>query len=255
MAQQLKFSVAIRTTAYQDLINSTLGDKEVAKQFIADISSAVSNNYKLQSCDAKTVISAGLMAQSLKLPLAQGLGFAHLVPYKDKCQLILGYKAYIQMAQRSGQFKSIGVRPVHEGEYVGQDKFGEDLFKFDHKFDNAPVVGYFAYFELINGFEKTIYWTKEQCEAHATRYSQAYKNKSSESNLWRDMFDTMACKTVLKNLLSKFAPLSVEMQNAIRYDQAIIHDDGTPEYVDNEPIDEDVPTSSVDNSLVDTESK
>lgn len=245
---QVKFSVAIRTEAYQNLINQTLGDKDIAKQFVADISSAVSNNYKLQLCDAKTVLSAGLMAQSLKLPIAQGLGFAHLVPYKDKCQLILGYKAYIQFAQRSGMFRSIGVRPVHEGEYVGQDKHGDDIFKFDHKYDLAPVVGYYAYFELLNGFEKSIYWTKEQCEAHATRYSQAYKNKDSDSNLWRDSFDLMSCKTVLKQLLSKYAPLSVEMQNAIKYDQAVINDDGSATYVDN---DVEETTSSVSNSLDD----
>ena len=250
MAQpKLKFSVAVRTDAYQKLINETLGDKELARQFVADISTVVSGNYKLQTCDAGSVLSAGLVAQSLKLPLTQSLGFAYVIPYGTQAQFQIGYKGLIQLAQRSGQFKSIGARPVHEGEYVGQDKHGEDIFKFDHKYDLEPVVGYYAYFELINGFEKSVYWTKEQCEAHAKRYSKSYGNGSDTDN-WTKMFDQMAIKTVLKNLLSKYAPLSTEMISAVKYDQAVIHEDGSAEYVDNEVTEEET-SSSVDNSLGD----
>ena len=123
-----KFSVAIQSDAYKNLINNTLGDQEIARQFIADISGVVSNNPSLQQCDAGSIISAGLTAQTLKLPLASSLGFAYVVPYKDKAQFQISYKGYIQLAMRSGLFETIGVRPVHEGEYIGQDEFGDDIF-------------------------------------------------------------------------------------------------------------------------------
>lgn len=249
-----KFSVAVRTDAYQKLINDTLGDKDLARQFVADISTVVSGNYKLQLCDAGSILSAGLVAQSLKLPLTQTLGFAYVIPYGDKAQFQIGYKGLIQLAQRSGQFKSIGARPVHEGEYVGQDKHGEDIFKFDHQFDGNPVVGYYAYFELLNGFEKTFYWTKAQCDAHAHRYSKSYGN-GSETDNWGKMFDQMALKTVIKQLLSKYAPLSTEMINAVKYDQAVINSDGEPEYVDNDDYDDtdlEQPTSDVSKHITPT---
>ena len=246
-----KFSVAIRTTAYQDLINNTLGDKEVARQFIADISSVVSGNYKLQSCNAGSIISAGLVAQTLKLPLAQTLGYAYVIPYGNNAQFQIGYRGLLQLALRSGQFKTIGARPVHKGEYVGQDKYGEDIFHFDHQYDLEEVVGYFAYFVLTNGFEKSVYWTKEQCQEHAKRYSRSYGNGSDTDN-WTNMFDQMALKTVLKQLISKYAPMSTEFITAIKYDQSVINDDGTPEYVDNEEevAETKEPESDVNNHIV-----
>ena len=211
-----KFSVVIQGQGYQKLINDTLGDKELARQFVADISTVVSQNPLLQDCEPATILSAGLMASSLKLPLSQSLGFAYVIPYKTKATLQLGYKAYIQLAQRSGQFRRLGVKEVHKGEVVGQDEFGDDIFKFDHKFDSNEVVGYFAYFELLNGFKKTMYWTVEQCLAHGKRYSKSY------DKLWTENPNAMCQKTVLKLLLSRYAPLSVEMQKAIQSDQAVI---------------------------------
>lgn len=242
---QPKFSVAIKGDAYQKLINDTLGDKELARQFVADISTVVSNNPALQNCDAKTVLSAGLMACSLKLPLATTLGFAYVIPYKDKAQFQIGYKGLIQLAQRSGQFERIGVRSVHKGEYIGQDEFGEDIFKFSHEHDTEEIVGYFAYFKLLNGFTKTLYWTKEQCMAHGQKYSKSFNSKG-ETNVWRDLTEQMCQKTVLKLLLNKYAPLSVELQKAVIYDQAVVKEDGTPDYVDNE---KETDKKSVDNTL------
>lgn len=227
-----KFSVAIQTNAYQKLINDTLGDEIVAKQFVADISTCVANNPVLQNCEAGSVLSAGLVAQTLKLPLTSSLGFAYLVPYNNKCQFQIGWKGLVQLAQRSGQFERLGVRPVHKGEYVGQDEFGEDMFKFSHDYDNEETIGYYAYFKLLNGFTKTLYWTKQQCEAHGRKYSRSYGNGSSTDN-WSNLFDLMAQKTVMKQLLSKYAPLSVELQKAMIYDQAVVGQDGTPNYVDN----------------------
>lgn len=227
-----KFSVAVQSDAYKNLINNTLGDKEIARQFIADITTVVSANPTLQSCDAGSIISAGLMAQSLKLPLANSLGFAYVVPYKEKAQFQIGWKGLVQLAQRTGLFETIGVRPVHKGEYDGQDEFGEDLFKFSHDYDNEEVIGYFAYFKLVNGFKKTLYWTKNQCENHARKYSRAY-GTGKTTDLWTNSFDAMACKTVLKRLLNQYAPMSVDIQKGITADQAIINNDGTYDYVDN----------------------
>jgi len=224
-----KFSVAIKSDGYQKLINDTLGDKELARDFIANITTVVSNNSYLQKCDAGTILSAGLMACSLKLPLSPTLGFAYVIPYGDKAQFQMGYKGIIQLCQRSGQFETIGVKPVHEGQVQGQDEFGDEIIKFSHEFDDKPIVGYYAYFKLLNGFKKTLYWTKEQCEAHGHKYSKSY------SKLWGDesMFDAMAEKTVLKMLIGKYAPMSVDMQKANLADQAVIKEDGSFDYVDN----------------------
>lgn len=224
-----KFSVAIKSDGYQKLINDTLGDKNLAREFVANITTVVGNNPMLQNCDAGSILSSGLMASSLKLPLSPTLGFAYIIPYGNKAQFQLGYKGIIQLCQRSGQFETIGVKPVHKGEPQGMDEFGEEIIKFSHEFDNEEVVGYFAFFKLLNGFKKTLYWTKEQCEAHGHKYSKSY------SKLWGDpqMFDTMAQKTVLKMLISKYAPMSVDMQKASLADQAAINSDGSFDYVDN----------------------
>jgi len=143
-----KFSVAIRSNAYQQLINNTLGDKELARQFVADISSVVSANSQLQKCEAGTILTAGLVASSLKLPLAPTLGFAYVVPYGSKAQFQIGWKGLVQLAQRSGQFERLGVRNVHEGEWVGQDEFGEDMFKFSHEHDNKKSHWFLCLFQI-----------------------------------------------------------------------------------------------------------
>lgn len=248
--QQPKFSVAIKSDAYKNMINSTLGDVDIARQFVTDITTVVSQNPLLGECDAGSIISAGLIAQTLKLPMASTLGFAYIIPYncknkstgayEHKAQFQIGFKGLIQLCQRSGQFESLGVRTVHEGEYCGQDEFGDDVFKFSHDCDSKPVVGYFAYFKLLNGFKKTLYWTKEQCEAHGRRYSKQY------GKLWTTDFDAMAQKTVLKMLLSKYAPMSVELQKAVTFDQSVVKEDGTPDYIDNPANDEPIEKPSVE---------
>ena len=224
---QPKFSVAISSPGYQKLINDTLGDKEIARRFVAEISTVVSQNPMLQKCEAASILSAGLTAQTLNLPLAPTLGFSYVVPYGDKAQFQIGYKGLVQLAQRSGQFERIGVNLVHEGEYLGRDEFGDAKIVFDDKYANEKVIGYCAYFRLLNGFKKTLYWTVEQCEQHGKKYSKSF------NNLWKSSFDMMAQKTVLKLLLNRYAPLSIEMQMAIRADQAVINEDGSYSYVDN----------------------
>lgn len=236
---ETRFSQAIKQEKYVNLINDTLGDKETAKKFIADISSVVGNNYQLKKCTTNSIITGGLLAQSLNLPLAQSLGFAYLVPYKSDgymvAQFQVGWKGLVQLCLRTNQYECIGVRPVHKGEWVGQDEFGEDVFKFNHKYDNEEVIGYFAYFKLLSGFKKTLYWTKEQCEAHGTKYSQAHrgKNKGGEFDNWSTQFEAMSMKTVLKQLISKYGIMTTDINKVIEADQAVI-EDGKYRYVDNE---------------------
>jgi len=253
MEQKPKFSVAIQSDAYKTLINNTLGDRDVARKFVADISSVVSANPTLQQCDSASILSAGLVAQSLNLPLSSTLGFAYIVPYKDKAQFQIGWKGLVQLAQRSGQFERLGVREVHEGEYSGQDEFGDDLFNFSHDFDNNKVIGYYAYFKLLNGFKKTLYWTVDQCKSHAKKYSRSF-GTGKATDLWTNSFDSMASKTVLKLLLNRYAPLSVEMQQAIRFDQSAIDEDGNPIYVDNDK--ENAPKkTNVNNTIKEVDNK
>ncbi len=238
--ERLPFSVVVASDSYRKLINNTLGDPNVARAFIADISAVVANNPALKECEPSTIITAGLVAASLKLPLAGNLGLAYLVPYKDKktgvmkAQFQVGWKGLVQLSQRSSQFERLGSRVVHKGEYKGQDEFGDDLFNFSHDYDNEEVIGYYAYFKLTNGFVKTLYMTKEQCEKHAFKYSSSYKYDKNKTTLWSTEFDFMCQKTVLKLLLNRYAPLSIDMQTAIKADQAVINEDGSYDYVDNE---------------------
>jgi len=244
------FSVAIRDEKIQTLINNTLGDKEVAKKFVAEVSSVVGNNYMLQKCTANSIISSALLAQSLNLPMAQSLGFCYLVPYKSGdftvAQFQIGWKGIVQLAIRTNQYANIGVLPVHEGELLGRDEFGEHIVRFDDKFNNAKVVGYYAYFKLLSGFKKTLFWTVEQCEAHGTKYSQAHrgKNKGSANDNWTNMFEQMAMKTVLKQLISKYGVMTTELTKVIEADQATDDGSGKFNYVDNvDSVDEENETA------------
>lgn len=243
MAQQ-KFSVAIRSDAYKNLINQTLGNPEIARNFVANITTAVSNNPALQKCDAGSIISAGLMAESLKLSLSNSLGYCYLIPYGDKAQFQVGYKGFIQLAERTGQYQKIGTNEVREGEYKGRDRFGEPIIEWSDD-EDKPVVGYEAYMLLNNGFEKRIYWTKEKCEKHGKRYSKSY------SKLWTSDFDTMAQKTVLKHLISKWGVMSIELQKALQSDQAVIKEDGSFDYVDN-PENENENTANLKSNVENT---
>lgn len=226
------FHIAIRNDTYTNLINNTLGDKEVAKKFVADLMTMYSTNQTLSKCSAGSILSAGLQAQRLNLPITSGLGYVYIIPYGNKAQFQISYKGLIALAQRSGLYERLGVKEVHKGELKGYDEFGDELVEFNHDYDNNEVIGYYAYFKLLNGFKKTIYWTKGQVEKHARKYSKSYGNGSS-TDIWGEQFDLMACKTVLKQLLSKYGPLSVELISAIQSDQAVIKEDGKYEYVDN----------------------
>lgn len=192
-------------------------------QFATTMLSIISNNDMLSKADSNSILTAALKAVSLKLPIEPSLGFAYVVPYNNKnkriveAQFQLGYKGLIQLAQRSGQIVRLNAGPIYEGQLISYDEVSEDLdyIKGYIKKENEKVAGYFGFFRLVNGFEKLVFWTTAQVEEHAKKYSQSYKKGYGN---WIDNFDAMARKTVLKSILSTYAPLSTEMQQAFSED-------------------------------------
>lgn len=228
----------INSTYVQDKFREVLGRK--AAGFTASLLSVVSTNDLLSQADPKSILNAAMIAATLDLPINQNLGFAYIIPYNDRksgmvlAQFQMGYKGFIQLSMRSGQFKTINVSDVKEGEIVSRNRLtGEIQFNWkDAGRDNLKTVGYVAYMSLINGFEKTLYMTAEELQNHGMQYSQSMKKGYG---LWKDDFDAMASKTVIKFLLSKYAPLTTEMQTATLADQAVVKDNNEYEYVDNKP--------------------
>lgn len=243
--QKPKFSVAIQTDGYKKLINNTLGDPKRASNFIASISSAVATNPALQECDAGTILSAGLLGEALNLQPSPQLGQYYIVPFNDNknnrkvAQFQLGYKGYIQLAIRSGQYKHLNVMSIKEGELVRFDPLTEtievNLIEDENERENTPTIGYYAFFEYMNGFVKAMYWSKAKMEAHATKYSKGYAAHKGYT-FWEKDFDGMAYKTMLRQLISKWGIMSVDIQKAYESDMAVIDKDGSKNYVDNEPI-------------------
>lgn len=213
-----------------------------APQFITSVLQIAASNAMLANADPVSIYNSAAVAATLDLPLNASLGFAYIVPYNVKqkdgsqkvvAQFQIGYKGFIQLAQRSGQFLTISSTPIYEGQLVEENPLTGFLFDFTKKKSDI-VIGYAAYFKLLNGFEKTLFMTVDQVKKHGQRYSKSFSN---QYGLWATDFDTMANKTVIKLLLSKFAPLSVEMQRAVVTDQAVVNDFETEDvtYVDNEP--------------------
>ena len=233
------FNQTITATNTQEYLSQVLGEKKAS--FVSNLASLVSNNQSLQECEPLTILYAGLKATALDLPLDSNLGFAYVIPFKDNkqnrvvAQFQIGYRGFLQLAQRSGQFETINVRDVREGEIISEDFVsGSMIFeKLKVSRETAKVIGYVAYFKLINGFQKTSYWTVEELELHGKKYSQTFKKGFG---LWKDNFNAMGKKTALKLLLATYAPLSVEMQRAIKSDQSVIKSEKEEEieYVDNE---------------------
>jgi len=252
-----KFSVAIQSDAYKKLINNTLQDETRAQNFIANISSAVANNRELQECDPATILSAGLMTESLNLSLNNQIGHAYLIPFKDNknnrtvAQFQLGYKGYLQLAMRSGQYKKINVLAI-KGELIKYDPLEEiievKLIEDEFKREKAKTTGYYAFFEYHNGFKKNLYWSREKMEAHALKYSQGYRAKKGFT-FWEKDFDAMAIKTLIRQLISKWGIMSVEMQDAYIKDMGVIEEDGNVEYIDNTDTDgyEETPQQTENN--------
>lgn len=226
-------------------LQATLNEESVKKRFndvldkgagafATSILSLVKVSPQLAACDPKTVMSAAMTAATLKLPINPNLGFAYIIPYGKTATFQVGYKGIIQLAMRTGQYKTINAAPVYEGQVEDVDFITGEIVRGRRTGDT--VIGYISYFKLVNGFEKTLYMSREDMEAHAKKFSQSYNRGGS---VWNTMFDAMALKTVLKLLISKYGIMSIDMQGgeamttALERDQAAIKQDGTPVYVDN----------------------
>ena len=202
-----------------------------SSSFMTSVLQIVASNNMLQNADPASIFNAACVAATLDLPLNNNLGFAYIVPYGKSAQFQMGYKGFIQLAQRSGQFQTIAAAPIYAGQLIEQDPLRGFRFDFSIEKTGEPI-GYAAFFKLMNGFEKTLFMTTDELKQHGLKFSQTYKKGFG---LWKDDFEAMAKKTVLKLLLSKFAPLSVEMQTATIVDQSIVKDSDTLDvsYLDN----------------------
>lgn len=222
-------------------LNEVWNSPQMANSFMSSVISVANGNPQLRNAEPMSIIGAAMVAATMQLQVIPTLGQCYIIPYGKKAQFQVGYLGLLQLCQRSGQFKKILAAPVHEGEYVSGDEFDEE-YVFDKKQKKSDkVVGYMAKFELLNGFTKVAYWDIEKVKAHATKFSQAFR--AGFNSPWKSDFDAMAQKTVLKSIL-KFAPKSIEMQNAVTFDQSVINtntsdvqdldiDAFAPEYVDN----------------------
>lgn len=252
--KKVSFSVAINSKKFQLAINNSLRDPERAKRFTASIVSAVSTNPDLQECDASTIVTAALLGESLNLPPSPQLGRYYLVPFNDNnrgykvAQFQLGYKGYIELALRSGYYKKLNVVGIKEGELVRFDPLNEEievnLIEDEDVRESAPTIGYYAMFEYVNGFRKAMYWSKSKMERHANKYSPGYRARKGYT-FWEKDFDGMAYKTMLRQLISKWGVMSIEMQTAYAKDMAVLDDDGSSQYIET---DDDIPTIQDDPS-------
>lgn len=222
-------------------LNEVWNSPQMANSFMSSVISVANGNPQLRNAEPMSIIGAAMVAATMQLQVIPTLGQCYIIPYGKKAQFQVGYLGLLQLCQRSGQFKKILAAPVHEGEYVSGDEFDEE-YVFDKKQKKSDkVIGYMAKFELLNGFTKVAYWDIDKVKAHATKFSQTFR--AGFNSPWKSDFDAMAQKTVLKSIL-KFAPKSIEMQNAVTFDQSVINtntsdvqdldiDAFAPEYVDN----------------------
>lgn len=263
MTQRVSFSAMISSDKYQKAINNTLRDPARARRFVAAITSAVAINPALQECDPATILSGALLGESLNLSPSPQLGQYYLVPFENRkkgckdAQFILGYKGMIQLALRSGQYKRLNVLAVKDGELLRWDPLTEEialrLIEDEAEREQAATIGYVASFEYLNGFTKTIYWSREKMITHADRFSAAFSREATAgrypkvsfadyqahnypskdewlySSYWYKDFDGMAFKTMLRQLISKWGIMSIEMQQAFEGDGAIVAEGG--EYI------------------------
>lgn len=259
-AKKQTFSVFMGSDAIKNKINQIVGGKN-GQRFITSIISAVSTNPGLSECEHSTILSSALLGESLGLSPSPQLGQYYMVPFNDKkrgCKVAtfqLGYKGYIQLAIRSGYYKKLNVLPIKEGELVNYNPLDEDitvnLIEDDEVRENTPTIGYYAMFEYENGFKKSLYWSKKKMMAHADKYSQAFNAKAYESlqsgkiseddmwkysSFWYKDFDGMAMKTMLRQLISKWGIMSIEMQTAYEKDNALIDENGNAEFIEQEQV-------------------
>ena len=235
--------------AVKSNVESVVGQKD-AQRFISSVVSAVQTNPELAACTNASILSAALLGQSLNLPQSPQIGMFYLVPYENtkkgtkEATFQISYRGMLQLAMRSGQYKSINVTDIREGELVSYNPV-YDAFEFNPETDfskrlELPVIGYYARFELVNGYVKELYWPKERMEKHAITYSKSYRkdlDKKTKYSFWSMNYEDMAKKTMLRQLISKWGIMSVEMERGYILDQAVVREDGSPDYIDNTPDD------------------
>lgn len=265
--QRLGLTAYLTREDVNEQIKKVVGGKD-GQRFISAIVSATNTNAMLQECTNQSILSGALLGESLKLSPSPQLGHYYLVPFNDQkkgkvAQFQLGYKGYIQLAIRSGQYKKLNVMAIKEGELEYFDPLNEEIKinlmveKWDER-EALPTVGYYAFFELVNGFRKAIYWSKGQMEAHAMKYSPGYKKDKEKGwnyTFWSKDFDGMAFKTLLRQLISKWGIMSIDMQSAFEGDMAVINEDGSKNYVETEEttvIDAE-PETVIESEAVNTE--
>lgn len=260
-SQKLTISGYLSQEKIKTWINGMIGSEKEAQKFISSIISATSTTPALQACEPTTIVSSALLANALDLSLSPQLGLAYMVPFEDNkngrtvATFILGYKGYIQLAIRSGKYRKINVVAVKEGEFVSYNPLTEDLqvnlIADDEERERAAAVGYYAYFELVNGFQKSLYWSKKKMLLHADEYSKAFSLEAKKgkqpkydkvsyadfeagkvpeaemwkySSFWYKDFDGMAYKTMLRQLISKWGIMSIDMQEAFDRDGAELYE-------------------------------
>ena len=265
------FTTYLTTDAVKEQINKVVGSKNGIR-FVTAIVSAVNNNTMLQECTNSSILSGALLGESLNLSPSPQLGQYYLVPFKDKnkgvtlAQFVLGYKGYLQLAIRSGQYKKINVLSIKEGELVRYDPLNEEievnLIEDEEEREKAPTIGYYAMFEYTNGFKKAMYWSRAKMEAHALKYSAGYaadKRKGNQYTFWSKDFDGMAYKTMLRQLISKWGIMSIDLVTAIDADMAIVNEDGSKSYVEVEEevnnYTENEPEKIIDGEVVESTEK
>lgn len=244
--QRLGLTAYLTQDAVKNQINNVVGGKD-GQKFIASVVSAVQANPQLQECSNSSILSAALLGSSLNLTPSPQLGQYYMVPFNNskqgikEAQFQLGYKGYIQLAIRSGYYKKLNVLPIKEGELIRFDPLDEEievqLIDDEDAREKAPTIGYYATFTYSNGFKKAIYWSKAKMQSHAEKYSQGYQRdlkNGTSFTFWSKNFDDMACKTMLRHLISRWGIMSTELQTAYENDMAVIHEDGTKSFVDTE---------------------
>lgn len=258
--QKMGITAYLTNDAVKNQINNIVGGKN-GTRFTTAIVSAVNANPALQDCTNQSILSAALLGEALNLSPSPQLGHYYMVPFNDKekgkvAQFQLGYKGYVQLAIRSGQYKKLNVLAIKEGELVKFDPMNEEivvnLIEDEEAREKAATVGYYAMFEYTNGFRKAIYWSRAKMEAHAKKYSKGYAAGKGYT-FWEKDFDGMAYKTMLRQLISKWGIMSIDMMSALDADMTVINEDGTKTYVENEDIIDANVTETYSETVTDTQ--
>ncbi|EPD1733520.1 recombinase RecT [Enterococcus hirae] len=250
---KLGFKTLMSQPAMKKKFNDILHEKSDA--FMGSLLTLVGGDDYLSKAEPMTIIASALKAATMDLPIDKNLEYAYIVPFNRKenvgkewithneAQFILGYKGYIQLAQRSGQYKALNAIEIYEGQLIEWNPLTEE-FQFNYNAKQSDrVIGYVGFFELLNGFKKTVYWTKQEVEAHRIKHAKGF-DKTKLTGAWKENYDAMAIKTVLRNMLAKWGILSVEMQNAVTSDERVFRFDENNDLVEEVTLNDAEPIES-----------